>query len=162
MKSRMTYVLLFSLTLALGCGSNRVDYSDLGLVSISGTVKLDGAPVADAVVVFEDLETSTRSYGLTDSSGNYSLQFNSEKSGIIPGEKKVLISTTMKVLGVNSESEGGEEESEEGEGASEKPTELIPEAYRGDETRLRVYIIEGDSIDFDLASDGSTTGPVEG
>ncbi|MCA9030808.1 MAG: carboxypeptidase regulatory-like domain-containing protein [Planctomycetaceae bacterium] len=162
MKNPIAYILLFSLTLALGCGSNRVDYSNLGLVNVSGTVKLDGAPVSDAIVVFEDLETSTRSYGLTDSSGNYSLQFNSEKSGIIPGEKKVLISTTMKVLGVNSDSEGGEEESEEGEGAAEKPTELIPDAYRGNETKLRVYIIEGESIDFDLASDGSTTGPAEG
>lgn len=154
-------VLVAFLSLLSGCGPQQADYSSIELVEVSGVIILDGTPVPDAVVMFEDLKTGLKSYGLTDSSGKYQLQFDSVVNGTMPGEKKVVVSTTMKVLGVNSNSEGGES-SEEGESAEpqEKAVEMIPDAYR-EETKLRVVVEKtSTTFDFDLASDGSTTGPV--
>lgn len=141
-----------------GCGRPQANYDNVELVDVEGTVLLDGAPVSGAVVQFEDAETGLKSFGLTDGDGRYQLKFDSFKSGIIPGEKRVVISTTMKVLGVNSDDEGGETE-EEGDGKPEPKTEQIPEEYRGD-TNLRTKVTSTTTeVNFDLAGDGSTTGP---
>ncbi len=156
MKVFSTVIALLSV-LCVGCSRQQADYSSVDLVDVSGTITLDGEPVENAVVLLEDVNTGLQSPGLTDSSGHYRLKFDSDKYGVIPGEKKVVVSTTMKVLGLNSDEEGGES-SDEGEQQA-KPVELIPEAYRS-ETRLRVTIDDSTKkLDFNLASDGSTTGP---
>ncbi|QDU35737.1 hypothetical protein Mal4_00190 [Maioricimonas rarisocia] len=154
---------LMALLLFCGCESQSPNYAALGLVDISGTVKLDGQPVEGAVVVFEDLNDGTMSYGMTGSSGEYSLMFNSEKSGIMPGEKKVRIGTTIRILGLNTDEGEGESEGEGGEEGESAATpageDAIPEAYRK-ETPLRVTVEPSTStVNFDLASDGSTTSP---
>ena len=66
---------------ALGCaGAPQADYGQLNLVNASGTVKLDGTPLEKAVVTF-DAEDGQFSYGLTDSSGNYTLQLDTRRRG---------------------------------------------------------------------------------
>lgn len=159
----MKRVLVFSalsLCLTAGCGGPAPNYAALELVDVRGVVKLDGSPVAGAVVAFEDLANGNESYGLTDSSGRYRLSFNSEKYGIMPGDKKVTVSTARKVLGLNAEEGGGEvgEAPGEGEAAGSKPMETIPDAYRGKDSKLRVKV-DGSTktFNFNLAADGSTT-----
>ncbi len=150
---------LLSLLLA-GCGgAPQADYSSLGLVDVTGTVKLDGEPVNDAVVAFEDLETGGEAYGLTDDSGYFRLKFDSVEYGVIPGKKRISISTARKVLGLNTESEDGESDEEESEEPDpEAPIEVIPEAYRVD-SALQVTVSSSTSeFNFNLAADGSTTG----
>lgn len=152
-----------AITLLCGCGGQSADYASLGLVDVSGTVKLEGEPVANAVVIFDDIDKGIMSYGLTDSSGHYSLMFNSEKSGIMPGEKAVRIGTTIKILGLNTSEGEGESEGEVGEeGQSAQSTsgeDAIPEAYRKD-SPLRVTVDASTStVNFDLAADGSTAAP---
>lgn len=144
-----------------GCGSRpQADYSSLGLVDVSGTIRLDGEPVAGAVVAFRDVESGGEAYGLTDDSGYYRLHFDSVEFGVLPGQKQVSVSTTRRVLGLNSESEGGDSEDtedDEGEALQYPVTELIPDAYRGDSV-LRVTVTENTTeFNFDLAGDGSTT-----
>ncbi|MCP4852960.1 MAG: carboxypeptidase regulatory-like domain-containing protein [Fuerstiella sp.] len=150
---------LLSLLLS-GCGGPpQADYSSLGLVDVTGTVMLDGQPVHDAVITFQDLDTGGEAYGLTDDNGYYRMNFDSVEYGVMPGPKRVAISTTQKVLGLNTESEGGES-ADEGAKESETETaiELIPEAYRVD-SMLKVTVSSSTSeFDFDLAADGSTTG----
>lgn len=154
----MLFILVSSSLTVAGCGGPQADYTQLGLVEVSGTVQLDGKPVANAIIDFEDLETGTHSYGLTNESGGYTMQFDSVKSGVMPGEKLVTISTTRKVLGINSDEEGGEQ-GEESEEVEEPQVELIPEGYRK-ESNLRVTIDDSTrSVNFELSSDGSTTGP---
>lgn len=152
----LTALVLFS-----GCESQSPNYADLGLVDVSGTVKLDGQPVPDAVVIFEDVSDGTMSYGMTDSSGTYSLMFNSEKSGIMPGEKKVRIGTTIRILGLNTTEGEGESEGEEGEegesAAAPTGEDAIPEAYRKDSKLIVTVDSSTSTVNFDLASDGSTT-----
>ncbi|MBC7818331.1 MAG: carboxypeptidase regulatory-like domain-containing protein, partial [Planctomycetaceae bacterium] len=93
-----------------GCGvAPSPNYAKVNLLSVSGAVTLDGNPLPEAVVTF-DSEDGQFSYGLTDSGGRFSLRFDSVKSGATPGKKTVRISTTRKILGLNTEEEGGGEE----------------------------------------------------
>ena len=64
------------------------------LVPISGTVTLDGVPLANAVVAFSPAG-STRgvgSLGRTDSGGKYTLATPQGSPGVVPGEYKVTVS----------------------------------------------------------------------
>lgn len=115
----------------MGCGiAPAPNYGKVSLLSVSGTVTLDGKALPEAVVTF-DAEDGQFSYGLTDSAGRFSLRFDSVKSGVTAGKKTVRISTTRKILGLNTNDEGGGESA--GEGAAAKPaappTELVPARY---------------------------------
>lgn len=148
-----------------GCNTApQMDYSQVELVNVSGTVTLDGEPLPDAVITFESTETGTFSYAKTDSSGGYTLQFDTVKNGCTPGTKVVQISTTRKILGLNSDDEEGGGEAEGG-GEGESPdaaaaaTEQVPACYNK-ESRLNVEVTSGSgTFNFDLKSDCSTTGP---
>lgn len=155
------FVALVPLTWLSGCSAtNDIDYGSVDLVSVSGTVALDGKPLQGAVITFEDPEKGTFSFARTDSSGEYTLQFDSQMDGVIAGKKVVQISTTRNVLGLK-----GEEGVEEGESSSEggdtpKATqEAIPACYNK-ESKLAVEVTSSTTtFDFDLKSDCSTIGP---
>ena len=145
------------LTLLAGCsGGVEADYDKLDLVEISGTITLDGQPLSGAVVKFETSPFSF-CYGTTDANGRYTLKLNSEKTGVIPGEKLVRISTAARTG--EEASAGGEEE--EGSDPDEKPAgleEKVPDCYHKN-SNLKVTVSESDSnFNFDLKSDCSTTG----
>lgn len=154
-------------TACFGCGGPPgADYSKVDLVSVDGVITLDDKPLSLAVVTFESPETGTFSYGMTDVSGRYTLQFDSVKDGVTPGPKIVQISTTRRILGLNVDDEGGDgEESGEGGGETEsgaprqKDEELVPECYNKT-SNLKVEVQPGaTTFDFNLKSDCSTTGP---
>lgn len=153
-------LVLFSLTLMSGCSAtNDIDYGSVDLVSVSGTVTLDGKPLSGAVITFEDPEKGTFSFARTDSSGGYTLQFDSQVDGVIPGKKTVQISTTRKVLGLKGEEgeEEGESSSEEGE-TPKAVEEAVPACYHK-ESKITVEVTSSTTtFDFDLKSDCSTTG----
>ncbi|MCA8988065.1 MAG: carboxypeptidase regulatory-like domain-containing protein [Planctomycetaceae bacterium] len=84
----LTVILLAS----LGCGGGASDVPEL--TPATGTVTLDGAPLADASITFElqDAgEGKKSSWGKTDASGKYEMQFGAHK-GVRPGKHKVSIS----------------------------------------------------------------------
>ena len=66
-------VAVAALLLAVvGCGgSPSADYSKVDLLSVDGTVTLDGKPLANAVITFENPSEGTFAYALTDASGGY-------------------------------------------------------------------------------------------
>jgi hypothetical protein len=72
---------------AVGCS-----WSDPNFAAVSGTVTLDGKPLAEALVVFEaaDKRSST---GLTDGSGRYVMQFTASQDGAVVGKNTVRIAT---------------------------------------------------------------------
>jgi len=88
-------VVLVSL-LAAGCGG-----SDADLAPVKGTVSLDGEPLAGARVEFDPApeegirgkSTGSASYGVTDSSGRYTLQYTHEREGALVGKHTVRITT---------------------------------------------------------------------
>ncbi|GAB4135380.1 MAG: hypothetical protein Kow0040_20290 [Thermogutta sp.] len=156
----MRYTLLgISLFCAvlLGSGCNMqptVDYSKLDLVSGTGTVNLNGQPLPDAVVMFEDPESGTVCVGLTDASGRYQLQVDSRKKGVTAGRKIVRISTATRIPGLNVgfDGEGGGSE-EGGEGATPAPLqELVPARYNKASTLTVEVTPSQTTYDFDLTS----------
>ena len=122
------WVVSFAIT--SGCESKpTADYGKLGLVPVSGRVTLDGQPLAKAVVTFDDAEDGTFSFGHTDSGGYYKLRLDSDRMGVKPGRKIVRISTTRKILGLNSSEEGGESGLGEQVAKPEPTKELVPDKY---------------------------------
>ena len=130
--------------LLLGCSTQpSIDYAKYGLAEVSGTITMDGQPLAGALVVFEsdDRRTST---GRTDGNGDYILQFNPSKSGVLPGKKTVRISTGM------AESE---EETTPG-------IETIPARYNTQsELTVEVEPNASHTFDFALTSEGEVEQP---
>ncbi len=127
----------------------------MNLLSVSGTVTLDGKPLPHAVVTFEDSEHGTFSFGMTNTSGDYQLRFDSEAQGCTSGQKRVEISTTRKILGLNSTEEGATPEGEGGgEGASVTPPaqELVPKRYNKQSELLVEVSSSATTHDFALSS----------
>ena len=146
-------VLGFLSLCSVGCqGGVEADYHLLGLVEIGGRVTLDGQPLEGAVVKFES-DDGTFCYGRTDKDGKYLLKLNSEKTGVIPGDKVVRIST---IASTGEEAfSGGDDDPDEKLG---KKTELVPECYHR-QSKLKTSVSETDlNFNFDLRSDCSVTG----
>lgn len=159
MKSLQTQCVVFGLLMmAAGCSANNeIDYGKVKLVSVSGTVTLDGQPLGGAVISFDDPETGNFSFARTNSSGSYTLQFDSTVDGVTPGRKMVQVSTVRNILGLRGE-EGVEEGEASTEGQkSEAKKEQVPECYNK-KTKLEVEVTpDKTTFNFDLKSDCSTT-----
>ena len=136
----------------LGCSNGpQADYGKLGLLEVSGTVTLDGENIAGAAVYMINEADATYSFGVTDASGKYKMMLNSEKSGVLPGEKLVEISTVRNPLG---EAAGGEDEDPD---AKPSKTEKIPACYNS-KSSLKIEVTsQNRTFNFDLKSDCSTT-----
>ncbi len=86
--------LLVIAFVAVGCNGGNSSRA-----TVSGTVKLDGRPVAGARLIFMPMKISAGqelgsvSYGTTDENGRYSLESRSKRPGATPGRNLVWIST---------------------------------------------------------------------
>src|SRR5262245_9387579 len=107
--------LLMALLTFAGCAKD--GYSELGLVTVTGKITLDGQPLSDAKVTFES-DDKRQAIGTTDASGNYQLMYDSQTPGAMPGPKTVRITTA------NLDVEGGGA----GEGAA-AVKEKVPARY---------------------------------
>lgn len=76
-----------SALLVTGCG--RSDLPELG--TVSGTVTLDGQPLADAIVNFTPVQAGRPSTGQTDSSGHYTLLYVADVEGAVVGKHSVTV-----------------------------------------------------------------------
>jgi hypothetical protein len=78
------------LLLSTGCG----DPNAVKTVPVSGVVKMNGEPLANAYVMFQPMrgQNAPASYARTDEQGHYSLKvITTEQKGAVPGPHKVLI-----------------------------------------------------------------------
>lgn len=147
--------LVVTVMLISGCSPvPKSDYDLVELIPASGTITLDGNPLPNAVVTF-DAPDGQFSYAKTNSSGHYTLQFDSVKQGVTPGEKTVRISTARKILGLNSTEEGGEPSNEsQGDGVAKKQaeTETVPAKYNR-QSELKLEVTADQTVyDFELSS----------
>lgn len=124
--SALSVILLCILS---GCAGEASDTPELGLVS--GTVTMDGKPLADADLVFEP-KTGSPSVGKTDVDGNYQLAFNQDSKGAMIGQHTVRITKF-------------------GEPGSANDTKnQISEKY-GSKSKLTAEVVAGDNtFNFDL------------
>lgn len=134
LSSRLAATTMAAITLIglVGCGSGS------GVVPVSGTVTLDGEPLAGALVSFYPQEEGKRfSTGTTDASGHYELVYTNDQKGAATGKHTVKI-TTATVQG-----EGG---------PARAPKEKLPAKYN-DASELTVDITSSSSsTNFDLQS----------
>lgn len=128
------------LTLALGllgCGG-RTD----GLITISGTVTLDGKPVPDGSVSLMPLDGKGIAGGGTISNGRYSADSS-------PGLMAVQINGIEKVEKENPSAE------EVARGLHIDQKQILPAVYNR-QSKLRIEVSsESDQFDFNLTSDGA-------
>ncbi|MDR1958326.1 MAG: carboxypeptidase-like regulatory domain-containing protein [Planctomycetaceae bacterium] len=133
----MTYFNKFSLVLPIGiclfsfiagCNSNE------GPAKVTGVIRLDGQPLPEATVSFTpDDPGAFSSGGGTDQNGQYELFYAEGKTGALPGNYKVTVSTGRPWDNV---------------------PEKVPEKYRELKTTDLVYTIKPgkQTIDIELKS----------
>ena len=138
-------ILIMAIVLS-GCGGPRT--KRVPLVHVSGIVTLKGNPLEKAVVVFEAPDASF-SHAETDSRGRYELRFDSRTRGVTIGSKTVRISMNRRINGLNSNDEGGPEDSAGGS-FQKQPPERIPEKYNVRSTLTVEVTADTDTFNFDL------------
>jgi hypothetical protein len=76
---------------AVGCGNSQ---PAVKLVPVTGTVKLDGKPLAGAVLIFNPMPNThgTGATAITDAEGTFTLTHASEKPGIEAGDYGITFS----------------------------------------------------------------------
>ncbi len=131
----------------IGCSTSpSTDYSLVSLLSVSGSVTLDGQPLADAEVRFE-AESGQYSVGKTDSAGRFKLQFDSIKSGCTEGKKIVRITTRPVTEGA------GTPESDDGTvNSAAASAERLPPRYNQKSELTAEVTPQKTSFDFTLTS----------
>lgn len=141
LKRLVARTAVFSLVLFLafaGCGGR----NSPSLADVSGTIQMDGKPLADASVTF--IPASGRpSTGTTDNRGYYTMTYSEQADGVVPGSCRVMISTAKRGR-----------ENEDGESGLGLP-ETVPAEYNLD-TSLVVDVKPGTSntADFSLTGGG--------
>lgn len=137
-------IVIAALTVLAGCstGGPQMDYAKAGLVKVGGVVTLGDAPLANALVIFENPENGTFSFGRTDASGRYALMFDSVQPGVTKGRKTVRIKTSGSF---------GEADPDARPAAGK---ELLPACYNSD-SKLTVDVsAPSDDVNFRLTPSG--------
>ena len=137
---------LLLMLLMTGCGGSS---SGPDLHPVAGTVKMDGQPLTEAMLIFTPKGGGVTAIANTDSKGDYILEYSSSAKGVPSGEYAVSISTFRP-------------EGEVSDGAPSLPPakERVPDVYN-QKTTLAVKV-PGDagSYSFDLkAGAGKVTDP---
>lgn len=125
------FLISFCILSLPGCGKSPAE------AKVSGTVTLDGNPVANAEVTFTPEDGSRISQGVTDSEGRYVLRFTASLDGAAVGTHNVTIRT------------GSSESSDDPEAAKE----IIPAKYNT-QSELKETVKAGKNVvDFKLTSE---------
>ncbi|MDR0609377.1 MAG: carboxypeptidase-like regulatory domain-containing protein [Planctomycetaceae bacterium] len=136
---------IFVTAMFSGCGSAMNSrYTELQLANVTGTITLDGQPLANAQVQFE--QNGSFSYGVTNANGDYQMYFDTKHTGVRPGQCIVRIWTTMKGPGFDEMMQ-----------ENTVTKETIPVRYNHESTlSAMVEPKKSQSFDFDLQSGGKT------
>lgn len=139
-------VLFLTMIANVGCGS--VELPDLA--DVSGTVQMDGRPLADAQVLFVPANGRPSS-ATTDSNGSFTMVYSEHADGVVPGTCRVMISTGK-----------AGKENEDGTSVPAIP-ETVPMEYNVD-TSLTFDVKPGTSnvADFKLTGNGQVAAAPSG
>lgn len=134
---RHGFVVAISLVCFAVSGCNKKsDFADK-LGNVTGTVTLDGSPMADALVSFSPSGEGGSSSGRTNEAGVYTMTYAPGEPGAWIGDHQVAI------------------DKEVSDDATETTLQYIPPKYRGDNSELTASVQTGENtIDFALTADG--------
>jgi hypothetical protein len=82
------WVAAVACLLLAGCGD-----ANLSVAPVSGTVTLDGAPLASASVMFQPKDGGRPSFGITNEQGRYVLEYSMNELGAKVGACTVRVTT---------------------------------------------------------------------
>ena len=140
-RGRLSFPVICGLML-VGCTQ-----SEYPLAPVSGMVKLDGQPLADAVVNFQPMATEGNnagpgSTGRTDASGRFELTTMDDLNGAVVGKHKV------RIYSYSPESPSVSDEDD-----ANTPVEKVPDQYNY-RSRLEFEVPSAgtQAADFDLQS----------
>lgn len=128
----------------VGCGTD----DGLGRRAVSGTVTLDGTPLADGSITFEPIEKSTTSSGAIIAGGKYSI---TREQGLPPGKYRVVINAIKPGTGMTLP-----EGKFPGEEVGTPQQELIPASWNMKSKQV-IEISESGSTEFkhEISSKGN-------
>lgn len=135
--------VLAALTLAGLCGC---EGRPENIGAVTGTVTLDGQPLADARVTFTPRGGQTNSLGTTDANGRYSLVYSRHHQGAEIGEHSVSISTFVPA-------------NPDFEPPAVRVPERIPSMYNHQSTLTAKVESGSNTIHFNLSSNGPVVQP---
>ena len=141
-------IVLACLVWMAGCGGGDTGTTQK-LVAVSGTLKIDGAPISNAIVNFipEGTTSGDSFYGTTDDAGEFLLSSRTGQEGCGVGLYKVIFSKmAMK---------DGSPSPEGSDAITSGATEQIPPKFNNPEmSQVMADVPEGGKVlDFDLKSE---------
>jgi hypothetical protein len=126
-----------------GCGRS------VQLGQVDGTVRLDGQPIGQVMVVFIPLDPHLpQSFGISDDQGRFQLRCNNRSMGAAVGEHRVMLVDAVK-------SPSGTSKDDDVPEGADTPSSRIPTIYnRANRTPLRQSVAVGSqTITIDIASE---------
>jgi hypothetical protein len=93
-RSNSTAIVILAAIGLAGCTSSSTEPEKLKTVKVTGIVKYKGSPVANASVIFQSLDGTISSRGMTDSAGVFTLSTYGNQDGAPPGRYKVLVAAS--------------------------------------------------------------------
>ena len=142
MRAASPFVVLV-VVIAAGCGSKYT------VVPVSGTIQLDGKPLAGATILTQPIGPAENdapgpgSYGHTDADGRFSLELQSEPTpGAVPGDCVITITER-----------GHSEDPSSDVITREEYRSRIPDEFRDGMFRYTIPEEGSDSMNFDLKSE---------
>jgi len=113
--------------------------SGVPLGKVTGTIRLDGHPLKDALVKFIPVSGGRTALGNTDHNGRYEMRYTASSTGSPVGKVKVEITTAM--------------EYQDEQGRTQHRPELLPDRYHQKSELLVDVTQRSNHLDFDLKSD---------
>lgn len=127
----------------VGCGG------PTGVATVTGTVTLNGQPLADAMVRFQPTSGGAPSAGTTDSGGRYELRHTRSTLGAVTGSHAVSISTFRAAR-------------PDAEPPEPSRPEQLPRKYNATTELTATVTPGGNTIDFQLEATGKILQPKQG
>lgn len=121
--------------LCVGCGSQ----GGAKLVSVGGTVLLDGEPVKQAALTFHHDDGSI-AYAMTGNDGSFWMTTRSPADGVVPGNHTVTVTLTTQEGGVQANEHGVEDYHSPIRPL--KTTYLVPKRYSDPKTSPLAFEID--------------------
>ncbi|TWT31597.1 carboxypeptidase-like regulatory domain-containing protein [Blastopirellula retiformator] len=133
------WLIVGLLAFSFGCSGDSIDPE---YKPVTGTVTLDGQPLANAQVSFVPFEAGSSGAGFTDQDGVYRLYYAARRPGAKMGENKVFITKEKPLTSKRGEFSR----------MSESDLELLPARYNR-RTELTANVTDQTNvIDFELKS----------
>lgn len=152
--SRLLGVAVLSLLVSVsGCGGSGAT-GGVPVYTVTGTVKMAGAPLADATVIFAPTNEQPTATGRTDEDGAFSLTTYSYGDGAAEGKFKVLVSKTITAESSDDDSGHGDDyeasDSHSGSNAADEAQMVPPNYGSKDDTPLNVEVKKDGDNNFDF------------